>query len=793
MTECNNVNSPNDPSITREQHQDDEPNPSLGTKHPHHPPHPADIRVSCSTADMTASLSSVEDLLEELHKWLILQGSRSQGVKPFLAAYFHKLRAMEIPVDLIFGGGVLLSEYTPGYIWMCESSDGDMVEEVDSVCAEIEISREHFQVYTASLEADDPFVRLRLGAPSVRLLAGRDAIPEKSCVWYHQKNLTDYFALPILYRGTFRGGFAWATRTAGGFGDDYLQFFEKAMPAFSAVMRLQTNDLIMESLTVRVEAEISERTTSLQIANQELEQANNRILQQAAAQLEHFACMSHEVRTPLNCILGMSNLLLDDEAPLTPSQKDMIQLITTSGNLLRAVVDDVLDYTKLAAGHIDIQIKPCNLQEILFSSVRAFEGQCQAHKLTLRPQIGPIVPEVIESDPRRLSQILYNLIGNAVKFSKEGGTIDIAVSLEDNEEKKQVLKLVIKDYGKGIDKKHLEQIFQPFYQTDTGTAESTYGGTGLGLSIASKIVHGLGGTITADSEVGKWCQFTVELPCTSSSLSVDTTQLQTVLQNVVVALILPDSERERLTRDVLAPFGVNAEVLRSCGDLHELGQHCSARSYVVLCDHTLYDQEKVESFTRWEGERRVTIITCGAASKVTGHADAHFEFLSLVFPSVLMQKICEILQSKLSGIFKTNPPAVSLIEGESIATSQQHTGQAPEKTAAISTPQQPAVQEAKRSPMSSPQQQPAVQEAKKTTLSLPKPTNQEAKEDTNAETPYSTLKVLITEDNLINQKVLQKVLSRLGLENVDTVDNGAKAVALTAEKPFDLIFMDIQM
>jgi len=527
--------------------------------------------TSSQTTTTTSTASQVEDWLEDIHKWLIVEGSSFSGVQSFLTAYFSKLLDLKMPVDMIFGGGVLLSEYTPGYIWTCENTNTSTAsDQHTNECAEIEISRAHFERYNANLSAEDPFVMLReQRATSVRLRKGLHTIPEQSCPWYHAKGFTDYFALPILHRGVFKGGFAWVTRSPQGFSTDVLQFLERAMPAFAAIMRLQTNDCVMESLTVRVEEEIRERTSSLQEKNQELAAANLRVKQQAAAQLEHFACMSHEVRTPLNCIIGLSNLMLEGEEELTPSQRDSIQLITTSGDLLRTVVDDVLDYTKLAAGHLDIHIVPTNLQEVMQHSVRAFAGPAQVHALNFRLKVSPNVPASIASDPRRLSQILYNLLGNAVKFSKDGSNIDIALSLgmsnknkdknndslEDDkasekqpQPQQQVLKLAIKDYGKGIAKTDLETIFQPFHQTQATTSDSTYGGTGLGLSIASKIVHGLGGTISADSTVGEWCEFTVELPCATAK-AVDVKEVSNRLQTStnVLVILMPDSEeRQRL-------------------------------------------------------------------------------------------------------------------------------------------------------------------------------------------------------------------------------------------------------
>jgi signal transduction histidine kinase len=242
---------------------------------------------------------------------------------------------------------------------------------------------------------------------------------------------------------------------------------------------------------------VQERTQRLKDSNMKLEDANRMVMMASAAQLEHFASMSHEIRTPLNCIIGISSLLQDTE--LDPQQKEEVRMIVTSGELLRTVVDDVLDYSKLESGNFEIDIKRSNLQETLNTIVHSIDIKDQAKKLLVRPFYGVTLGEFIDTDSRRLQQILYNLLGNAIKFSKEGGIVELHVCLcssdgdreaPDNKSFKvvkagdPVLQFVIKDYGKGIAKDHFEKIFEPFNQASAETS-SVYGGTGLGLAITS--------------------------------------------------------------------------------------------------------------------------------------------------------------------------------------------------------------------------------------------------------------------------------------------------------------------
>jgi signal transduction histidine kinase len=277
---------------------------------------------------------------------------------------------------------------------------------------------------------------------------------------------------------------------------------------------------------------------------QERTEANRKVVSASATQLQHFASMSHEIRTPLNCIVGLSSLLVDD-ATLDSKQKESMRMIMSSCDLLRNVVNDVLDFSKLEPGVVTNKMGWINLQEILDTVVYSIsQNEAFAAKdLSIRTFYDPNVKEHLWSDGQRLQQILYNLLGNAIKFSWPSGVVELSVSHdvivenEDNDEllsrsdhardapldslqqqqqQKQhdgheMIHFVVKDYGKGIAKKDFEKIFNPFSQASQETSAS-HGGTGLGLSITSRLASALGGSIFVDSILGEWSQFTVDLP-----------------------------------------------------------------------------------------------------------------------------------------------------------------------------------------------------------------------------------------------------------------------------------------
>ena len=226
------------------------------------------------------------------------------------------------------------------------------------------------------------------------------------------------------------------------------------------------------------------------------------------------AGQSHEIRTPLHCLVAMTSLLLEDESILDDHHKDSLRMISNSGALLESIVNDILDYTRLESGNVDIQVAPTNLEEAIGVVVQAMKIKGQARRQTIDSSTVDFssLPRIIETDRNRLQQILYNLIGNALKFSEDEGVVDLKVipAGEDGGEVDSI-RFVVKDYGKGIAKEDLAKIFDPFEQGSKETQQN-YGGTGLGLAITQKLVKGLKGQMTVDSVLGEWTEFSFTLP-----------------------------------------------------------------------------------------------------------------------------------------------------------------------------------------------------------------------------------------------------------------------------------------
>jgi PAS domain S-box-containing protein len=260
---------------------------------------------------------------------------------------------------------------------------------------------------------------------------------------------------------------------------------------------------------------------------------------------EFLAVMSHELRTPLNGIIGFATLLTD--TPLTPEQADYAETIRKSGEALLALTNELLDYSRIDAGRMQLDLQACPPRQIVEESVELLSTRAAEKSLELITTIAPDVPDYVLADPGRLRQVLVNLIGNAIKFTPSG-EVEVALSAlpaAPGDEATVRLQFVVRDTGIGIASENQDRLFKPFSQIDASNTRR-YGGAGLGLAISQSLVHLMGGRIEVSSALGTGSEFRFEVP----------------VRIVEPAHPLPPLPPRRVTL-----ISANTRVRRSCGQL----------------------------------------------------------------------------------------------------------------------------------------------------------------------------------------------------------------------------------
>lgn len=246
---------------------------------------------------------------------------------------------------------------------------------------------------------------------------------------------------------------------------------------------------------------VEERTTELKMANAHL-------IQVSQLKDNFLASMSHELRTPLNSILGQSEILLEQiYGPTSPKQTESIQIIENSGQHLLNLINDILDLSKIQAGSLELEMQPIAVYSLCDSCVRMMSARAARKKVKISTMLDSDV-EIMSGDPRRMKQILINLLTNAVKFTPEGGRVSLEVS---GDEGANTIEFVVQDTGIGIAEGDLPKLFSPFVQLDNNLNRQ-HEGAGLGLSLVKQFVDAHHGSIAVESTLGKGSRFSVKLP-----------------------------------------------------------------------------------------------------------------------------------------------------------------------------------------------------------------------------------------------------------------------------------------